>query len=90
MLEPPVTWCDNMGASALASNPVYHARTEHIKLEIHLVRDKVLAKELDVWYIPSHDQIADCLTKSLSISRFQFLIDKLGDVNTPLSLRGGV
>ncbi|KAM6555018.1 hypothetical protein CsatB_015780 [Cannabis sativa] len=86
----PIIWCDNMGASALASNPVYHARTKHIELDVHFVRDKVLAKALDIRYIPSHDQTADCLTKSLSNSRFHFLVDKLGVVHTPLSLRGGV
>uniref|UniRef100_A0A803PPQ7 Retrovirus-related Pol polyprotein from transposon TNT 1-94 n=1 Tax=Cannabis sativa TaxID=3483 RepID=A0A803PPQ7_CANSA len=31
----PVIWCDNMSANALASNPVYHARTKHIKLDVH-------------------------------------------------------
>ena len=90
LLETPITWCDNLGASALASNPIYHARTKHIELDLHFVRDKVLAKDLEIRYIPSHDQTADCLTKSLSISRFHFLIDKLGVVETPLSLRGGV
>uniref|UniRef100_A0A803P2C3 Reverse transcriptase Ty1/copia-type domain-containing protein n=1 Tax=Cannabis sativa TaxID=3483 RepID=A0A803P2C3_CANSA len=38
----PVIWCNNTSASALASNPVYHARTKHIELDIHFVRDRVL------------------------------------------------
>uniref|UniRef100_A0A803Q5F0 Reverse transcriptase Ty1/copia-type domain-containing protein n=1 Tax=Cannabis sativa TaxID=3483 RepID=A0A803Q5F0_CANSA len=33
----PITWCDNLSASALASNPMYHARTKHIELDIHYV-----------------------------------------------------
>ncbi|XP_062103555.1 uncharacterized mitochondrial protein AtMg00810-like [Humulus lupulus] len=85
----PISWCDNMGASALAANPIYHARTKHIEMDVHLVRDKVLKKELEITYIPSHDQIADCLTKSLTHHRFHFLSDKLGVVETPLSLRRG-
>ncbi|XP_062082482.1 uncharacterized mitochondrial protein AtMg00810-like [Humulus lupulus] len=86
----PISWCDNMGASALAANPVYHARTKHIELDVHFVRDKVLKKQLEVRYVPSSDQIADCLTKSLTHHRFHFLTDKLGVVETPLRLRGSV
>ena len=46
----PTVWCDNMSAGALASNPVYHARTKHIELDIHFVRDRVLANLLEVRY----------------------------------------
>ena len=48
-----VTWCDNLSASALAANPVYHVRTKHIKVDIHFIRNKVMAKQLKVRYIPS-------------------------------------
>ncbi|XP_062075326.1 uncharacterized mitochondrial protein AtMg00810-like [Humulus lupulus] len=42
----PITWCDNMGASALAANPVYHARTKHIELDVHLFAIKYYRKPL--------------------------------------------
>ena len=67
LTECPITWCDNMGASALASNPVYHARTKHIELDVHFIRDKVLAKELEIRYVPTSDQVADCLTDRKSV-----------------------
>lgn len=68
----PILWCDNMSAGALAANPVYHARTKHIELDIHFVRDKVLTKELEVKYVPSSDQIANLLTKGVTHSKFAF------------------
>ena len=79
-----------MGASALAANPIYHARTKHIELDVHFVREKVLKKQLEIRYVPSSNQIADCLTKSLMHHTFHFLSDKLGVVETPLNLRGSV
>uniref|UniRef100_A0A803PR46 Reverse transcriptase Ty1/copia-type domain-containing protein n=1 Tax=Cannabis sativa TaxID=3483 RepID=A0A803PR46_CANSA len=86
----PVVWCDNMSANALATNPVYHARTKHIELDVHFIRDKVLQKKIEIRHIASKDQIADCLTKVLTHPKFKELTDKLGVTSSPLRLRGGV
>ncbi|XP_058217465.1 uncharacterized mitochondrial protein AtMg00810-like [Rhododendron vialii] len=44
-ISPPhVLWCDNRFAIALANNPVFHARTKHIELDYHFIREQVLAK----------------------------------------------
>jgi len=39
-------WCDNVSALAIASNPVFHARTKHLEVDYHFVREKVLRKDL--------------------------------------------
>ena len=74
---PAVLWCDNMGATSLALNPVFHARTKHIEVDVHFIRDKVIAKAIDVRFVPSEDQLADLLTKALPTPRFRDLCDKL-------------
>ncbi|KAH9722711.1 Disease resistance-like protein DSC1 [Citrus sinensis] len=89
-ISAPVIWCDNMSATKLAKNPVYHSRTKHIELNMHFVRDKVLAEELEIHFIRSEEQIADVLTKPLTFIHFNYFIDKLNVQPCPLSLRGAV
>lgn len=62
--------CDNIGALKLAKNPVFHARTKHIEIDHHFVRERVLEGEICLSYISTHDQPADLLTKPLGRLKF--------------------
>ncbi|KAK4268343.1 hypothetical protein QN277_025013 [Acacia crassicarpa] len=88
--QPSLLWCDNLSAQALASNLVHHARSEHIEIDVHFIRDQVLSGAIQVRYVPSSQQIADCLTKALSHSQFSYFRNKLGVYPTPSRLRGNV
>ncbi|KAJ0985480.1 hypothetical protein J5N97_003836 [Dioscorea zingiberensis] len=71
--RPPSLWCDNLGATYMSANPVFHARTKHIEIDFHFVRERVAHKMLEVRFISSQDQIADILTKPLASRRFSAL-----------------
>jgi hypothetical protein len=68
--KPPRLWCDNLGATYLASNPVFHARTKHIEVDFYFIQEQVARKALDIRFISSKDQLADMLTKPLSKAPF--------------------
>jgi len=82
----PILWCANVGALALVSNLVFHARTKHIKVDYHFVREKVLNREISVKFISTVDQVADIFTNA----RFAHLTSKLMVIPPPISLRGVV
>jgi hypothetical protein len=85
-----VLWCDNLGATFLASNSAFHARTKYIELDYHFVREKVANGTIRVRFICSLDQLADALTKPLSNGHFTVIRSKLMVHSSPMSLRGHI
>ena len=64
-------WCDNIGAKYLSANPVFHARTKHIEIDFHFVRERVAQKLLDIQFVSTNDQIADGFTKPISAAKLK-------------------
>jgi ATP sulfurylase len=87
---PIVIYCDNISSILLANNPVYHARTEHIEVHYHFVREKVLAKEIDLIHVSTEDQVADIFIKAWSTYKLKKFQKMLSVLEVDLSLRGSV
>ena len=73
-----VLYCDNQGAMALAKNPQFHARTKHIDIQHHYVREQVTAGNVALEYVPTERQVADGLTKALCKDKFDRFRDLIG------------
>ncbi|RVW16345.1 Retrovirus-related Pol polyprotein from transposon RE1 [Vitis vinifera] len=85
----PLLLCDNKSAIFLSSNPVSHKRAKHVDLDYHFLRELIVAGTLRIQHIPSHLQLADVFTKSVSRDLYVFFRSKLRVcVNPTLSLRG--
>jgi len=74
--------CDNQGAIALAKNPTHHARTKHIDIQLHFVRDHVERGTIELMYCPTEDMVADIMTKALARDRHARLMGLMGLKNT--------
>ncbi|GJY21178.1 hypothetical protein Tco_0393744 [Tanacetum coccineum] len=64
-LYPIELFCDNSSAIQIVANPVFHERTKHFELDVHFVREKVLAGIIKTVKISSGLQTADVFTKCL-------------------------
>jgi hypothetical protein len=71
MDAPVVIYCDNINSILLANNSVYHDRTKHIEVHYHFIKEKVLAKEIDLIHVSTKDQVANIFTKALGTDKLK-------------------
>ena len=60
----PTLYCDNMSVLYVTVNPVMHARTKHVEMNYHFVREKVTRGQLVTQFVRSKDQLADIHIKA--------------------------
>ncbi|MCO5547996.1 hypothetical protein L7F22_001452 [Adiantum nelumboides] len=71
-------YTDNQSALAVARNPIFHARTKHIEVHYHYVRERLSVGEISLAYVPTQDNLADLFTKALSCERLEAFHKALG------------
>jgi hypothetical protein len=65
-----LVYCDNVSAVYLSTNPVQHQRTKHVEIDLHFVRERVVAGDVRVLSVPTTLQFTDIFTKGLPSSVF--------------------
>ena len=63
--KPTIMYADNKGAISLTESTAYHKRSKHIAARYHWTRDMIWNKEVELYYLPTDEMMADGLTKPL-------------------------
>ena len=62
---------DNKSMIALANHPMNHARTKHINVAHHFIRENIEDKMIELRYCATEDMKADIMTKILPLVKFK-------------------
>ncbi|GAU18821.1 hypothetical protein TSUD_228110 [Trifolium subterraneum] len=71
-------YCDNSSSIKLSINQVMHGRSKYIDMRFHFLRDLSKDGIVQLVHCSSFEQIADIMTKALSLENFCRHRDKLG------------
>ena len=71
-------YTDSNSAIDLAKNPIHHARTKHIDIQYHYIRECVQKGVSKLTWVPTEGQLADGLTKAISSEKWDKFITGIG------------
>nr|GEU61271.1 putative ribonuclease H-like domain-containing protein [Tanacetum cinerariifolium] len=74
-------YIDNESIICIVNNLVFHSKTKHLEIRHHFIRDSYEKKLIQVIKIHTDQNVADLLTTSFDLSRFNFLIASIGLLN---------
>src|SRR5262249_11441862 len=88
--DATVLYGDNQGCLALAKNPTLHARTKHIEMRHHFIRERIESGEIRQVYCSTEDMVADGLTKALARDKHEISANAMGLVGIRRQASGSV
>jgi hypothetical protein len=76
--------CDNQSEIFLEKNLAYHYKTKHIDVQYHFMRDMVESNKVLLEKVDTLENIAEYLTKSVSVVKFSWCREAMGIVSLGL------
>ena len=73
-----VLHCDSQSAIHLVKNQVYCARTKHIVVRYHKIREWVSSCDISLSKILTSENASNMLTKSVPTDKFKHCLDLIG------------
>jgi hypothetical protein len=71
-------FCDNKSTICLSKNPEFHARTKHIDIRYHFIRNAIQDHAISIDHVSTEDMPADIFTKALPKVKHNKCIELLG------------
>lgn len=76
--KPIEVFCDNKGAKDLCDNGNFSAKTKHINIRHHFIRDLVENETIKISKMSTELMVADSLTKGVPIAKHDFCAKEMG------------
>ena len=77
-VEPMTIYTDSESAIKLSQNQQFHARTKHIDVQCHWIREAIANGRIRLQYLHTNEMKADLLTKALGRIKFDQMVDLIG------------
>nr|GEU84097.1 hypothetical protein [Tanacetum cinerariifolium] len=74
---PVSVYCDSSAAIQIAVNPVFHEKTKHFEIDLYFLREKTADCVIKTCKVKTDENVADILTKGLSVDGHKKFCDTL-------------
>ena len=68
---------DNVGAGYMAEKAINNKRTKHMDIRFHWIRNLIKEKHVELFHVPTVDNIADIMTKALPPQTFTKFVKRI-------------